>query len=252
MMLPTLQIGPIALPLPALIILAGIWFSLDLIERGARLQSTESKHVYDLAFVALIAGLITARLSYMLQYPSAFIANPLSILSINSNLLDLFGGGAGALIAMLIFIQRKSMSFWDTLDSLTPGLAFFTVALPLANFASGTAFGAPTTLPWGVPLWGAMRHPVQIYQALTSLGILWYVWPGRLKVTFPKGGLFFRFTAMSAATRLFLEAFRGDSILIINGIRLPQVIAWLILAASFWVIHKMDVPDSSFTNAKVS
>ncbi|KPV54953.1 hypothetical protein SE17_00645 [Kouleothrix aurantiaca] len=45
---------------------------------------------------------------------------------------------------------------------------------------SGEAFGLPTSMPWGVPLFGTIRHPTQIYFALTaliSLGIL--VWLAR-------------------------------------------------------------------------
>jgi len=43
---------------------------------------------------------------------------------------------------------------------------------------------------------------------------------------------FLLFAALTAGARLFLEAFRGDSTLILGGLRLAQVIAWVMLAAT--------------------
>ncbi len=51
------------------------------------------------------------------------------------------------------------------------------LAVPLANLASGDAFGAPSSLPWAIELWGAARHPVQIYEAVAAGLILWVCRP---------------------------------------------------------------------------
>jgi prolipoprotein diacylglyceryltransferase len=45
--------------------------------------------------------------------------------------------------------------------------------------------------------------------------------------------LFLAFIALTAGSRLFLEAFRGDSVVIIGGLRSAQIAAWLVLAAAF-------------------
>ncbi|HQU35483.1 MAG TPA: hypothetical protein PLR65_02745, partial [Anaerolineales bacterium] len=47
------------------------------------------------------------------------------------------------------------------------------------------------------------------------------------------GVLFLNFTALTAGARLFLEAFRADSTLILGGVRLAQVVAWLALTIVF-------------------
>ena len=99
----------------------------------------------------------------------------------------------------------------------------------LSHLAAGTAFGSPTILPWGIDLWNATRHPTQIYELLASLLTFSLLW-------FPKrdlrpGILFLSFTAWTAGWRLFLEAFRGDSILVFGEFRLAQVVAWMMLAA---------------------
>jgi prolipoprotein diacylglyceryltransferase len=53
----------------------------------------------------------------------------------------------------------------------------------------------------------------------------------------PPGILFLNFSALTAGARLFLEAFRGDSALMFGGLRLAQVIAWIVLALVL-IIHE--------------
>jgi phosphatidylglycerol:prolipoprotein diacylglycerol transferase len=114
------------------------------------------------------------------------------------------------------------------------------VAAGLANLAAGSAFGKPTSLPWGILLWGEMRHPAQIYETLAAVALLVLFWPARQYFLTWKAGVYFlTFTASSAAVRLFLEAFRGDSFLTDNGFRVAQLLAWAILAISLLAIHRI-------------
>ena len=87
-------------------------------------------------------------------------------------------------------------------------------------------------MPWGIELWNATRHPTQIYELIASLlvcGLIWF-----RKMDSLPGSDFLLFAALMAGTRLFLEAFRGDSTLVLGGIRLAQVIAWLVLAIALF------------------
>ena len=236
-MLPTLQVGPLAVPVPALLVLLGIWLGLSLAERAAPRYGVDPNHLYNLVLIALVGGLVGARLAYALRYPALFAGRPLDLLSRDLALLDPLGGVAIALIAALVYAQRRQMPFWSTLDALTPGLAVMGVALGLSHLASGSAFGSPSNLPWAIELWGAPRHPVQVYETILAALILVAVWPakGWIRPTRP-GMLFLSFTALSALSRLFLEAFRGDSTLWFDGLRSAQIIAWLVLAASLWLL----------------
>jgi prolipoprotein diacylglyceryltransferase len=108
--------------------------------------------------------------------------------------------------------KEGSLPLWSTLDALTPFFAVFALGLGLAHLASGSAFGKETTLPWGIELWGAVRHPSQVYEILASLLILGLLWFQRADA---RPGLhFLTFAALtSGCASLFLEAFRGDSTL---------------------------------------
>ncbi|MDH5507732.1 MAG: prolipoprotein diacylglyceryl transferase, partial [Anaerolineae bacterium] len=147
------------------------------------------------------------------------------------------------LVSGLIYGQRKGLRLRPTLDALTPVLAVLAIALAMANAASGKAFGAASELPWAIQLWGAMRHPTQIYQLLAAGWIAWCVAPSRTENQQPEGTLFTKFVIYSAAAHLFLEAFRGDSILLPNGWRSTQVLAWSILAIGLWAYGRLQYPN---------
>jgi phosphatidylglycerol:prolipoprotein diacylglycerol transferase len=125
-------------------------------------------------------------------------------------------------IISVIYAQRKGLPFWPTLDSLTPSLALFAVFVGAAHLSSGDAFGAETQVPWAIELWGARRHPSQIYEILASALIFLGIWRIRMRAEFP-GFLFLLWLGMTAAGRLLLEGFRGDSVIVFGSLRSAQL-----------------------------
>jgi prolipoprotein diacylglyceryltransferase len=241
-MFPILQVGPLAIQTPGLAILLGLWIGLTVAERFAGENKVNPDKIYNLTLVAMIFGIGGARLVYAARFPAAFSANPASLVSLNPGLLDLAGGIFTGLIAAVIYGQRTNLPFWRTLDALTPALAVGNIAIGLSQLAAGTAYGAPTDLPWGIPLWGANRHPSQVYNILAGVIILALAWPARpwhksLRKT--PGASFLVFLSLTAGAHLFLEAFRGESAILPNGIRIAQVISWVILGASLWGFNRL-------------
>ena len=243
-MLPFLNIFGAAIAFPPLVILAGLWFGATLADKHASKDRFAPETIFNLIFTAFAAYIIGVRLGYAAQNPSAFSQDPISLVSRNFGLFDPLSGAAVALIAALIFGQRKQLRLLPTLEALTPAFAVFMLALPLANFASGNAYGAPSQLPWAVELWGLARHPVQLYEAAAAGLIVWLVWPGKREA--PLDGIpFLQFFAYSSLARLLFEAFRGSSPILFLDLRLAQVIAWTLLAGSLWGIYKLKQPSSS-------
>jgi phosphatidylglycerol:prolipoprotein diacylglycerol transferase len=102
--------------------------------------------------------------------------------------------------------------------------------------ASGDAFGAETTLPWAIELWGAQRHPTQIYEVLAAGLIFWLIWEIRRK-TPVAGALFLTWVALTALSRLAIEAFRGDSIIAFGSLRSAQLGSLVILVVALIGMH---------------
>jgi len=235
-MLPVLQIGPLAIQTPGLILLLALWFGLLLSEKLARIeQKVDPNSIYNLVFTSLISGIIGARLFYAAQSLDIFIQQPLSLFSLNTTMLDLMGGLVTAGICSLIFAQRQKLSLWPTLDALTPLFCVMAIAIGLAHFASGDAFGTPARLPWSVYLWGEYRHPTQLYETVLALIVAILVWPRYRKGAFA-GFRFLLFVVLIAIGRIFLETFRGDSTMIFGSLREAQIFAWAVLALALSLI----------------
>ncbi len=238
-MFPIVQIGPVALQIPGLVLLVGLWIGLTLSERRARRRGEDPGHVYNLVFISLITGVIGARLSYAATYPNAFTTNPRSLVSLNPGLLDPLAGVLIAAAAAAIYLFRKNLPLWSTLDALTPLFAVMGIAIGISHFASGSAFGISTQVPWGIQLWGATRHPTQIYEIiLATFTLIAIMFLDRTSWSLTPGNIFLSFISLSAVSRLFLEAYRGDSILLDSGFRIAQVISWLLLAACLVLLGK--------------
>lgn len=237
-MLPILNIGPLAIQLPGLILLVSIWLGLSIAEKGSLRRGIHPDQLYMLVMISVGAGLLGARLSFVLQNPQAFLSDPWSIVSPNPGLLDPIGGAAAGFLGALVYGQRKGMPLWSTLDALSPLWAAVALALPLANLSSGAGFGSPADLPWAIDLWGAKRHPTQVYEALAAGGILIHLMTSKALRSLPGGVVFWYFVVLTASARLVLEFFRGDSVTLAGGLRLPQVLAWLVLFIALWQLRK--------------
>ena len=229
-MFPVLQVGSLAIAVPGLALLMGVWVALWLAEKEATRLTLNADAVYRLAFGALVAGLIGARLAYVARYLGVYTSDPLGIFSLNAVTLAPAEGALIGIAAAFIYGARRQLPLRATLDALAPALAALAVAVAVAHAASGDAFGTPAQLPWSVYLWGEYRHPTQVYELIAALGVLGLAWRARARGLFP-GFNFLLVVALLAAARIFLEAFRGDSLLITGGWRTAQVVGLVVLAA---------------------
>jgi phosphatidylglycerol:prolipoprotein diacylglycerol transferase len=216
-----------------ILLVAALWIGLALAEKRSERHGVSKEQLNNLAFYSLLGFILGGRLLFALSNLSAFASSPLSIFSPNPDLFDPISGLIAAILVGFIYGQRQKLQLWNTLDAITPIFAILTIGLSLAHLAAGTAFGSPTTLPWGIDLWNATRHPSQVYELLASLLIFGWLW--FRKTDSPSGLIFLTFAALTAGARLFLEAFRGDSVLVFGEFRLAQIAAWAVLAVVFFV-----------------
>ena len=231
-------------PRHLILMLAALWLGLSLAEKRVARNAISKDSLSNIVYYSVLGYVIGGRVLFVIANLSAFVESPLSVFSINPDLFDTTGALVAGILVGFIYGQRQKLPLWSTLDALTPLFATLAIGLSLLHLAAGTAFGSPTDLPWGIDLWNARRHPSQIYELIAALIIFGVVW-FRKGESLP-GSEFLLFTALTAVSHLFLEAFRGDSILILGGIRLGQVIAWLILAFAFFAresIRSVNNPD---------
>ncbi len=226
-------------PRDLILLVIAAWLGLTLSEKRSARHGVNVEVLNNLILIGLTAYILGGRLFFAAEHLGAFAHSPLSLISLNIASFDMWGASAAALIAGLAYGQHKKLPLWHGLDALTPFFASLAVGLGFLHLASGAAFGRETNLPWGIDLWGARRHPTQVYEILASLvtlGLLWF-----RKAESNPGNHFLSFVALTSAGRVVIESFRGDSTLVFGGLRLAQLIAWAVLGAS---LAGLELPKS--------
>ncbi len=227
-MFPYLRLGPFLLQMPLLALLIGFWVATTFIEREAVRLGLSKEKINNLIGYGLVGGILGARLVYAAQYASVYLANPLGLFSLSTSTLSPVGGFVIGIAAAALFAYRQKLPFRQTLDALTPGLSFFMIAIGASHLLSGNAYGAPSRVSWVMYLWSDYRHPSQLYEIFFALVIFTVVLPKMIPANAP-GVRFVQFVSLTAVARVFIEAFRGDSILWLDGYRAVQVMGLVVL-----------------------
>ena len=249
--IPVIHVGPVVLQLPGLIVLLGFWAALWVAARGAKTFGLRDDDVYNPGFYAAVAGILGARAWYVVAHWAAFAGDPLSIVSLNLSTLDAAGGLIFGVLVGTLYAWRKRLLSVRWLDVLTPGAAALLAAVSLSNLFSGEAYGSPTTLPWAIELWDMERHPTQIYEMLAMLAILAVLLIVLRRHPKP-GTATLLFVALYSGQRVFLEAFRGNSLLLPGGWRAAQVVGLLVLAVSLVMLARRSAASSEFRGSQLA
>ncbi|MFQ5421733.1 MAG: prolipoprotein diacylglyceryl transferase family protein, partial [Anaerolineae bacterium] len=171
-MYPAINIGSFVLPTAAFVDLGGGWFILGGGERTARLLKQDPEKMYGTAVSGVVAGLVGARLVFVLLFWSAFRQNLLGIVwPINSG-YNLWGGLFFGLAGAFFYARGKRLTPGQTLDVLAPGILLGLITISIADFLAGPGFGTLTRVPWAISQFSMRRHPVQIYEILLGVGVL--------------------------------------------------------------------------------
>jgi phosphatidylglycerol:prolipoprotein diacylglycerol transferase len=244
-MLPMLQIGPLNLQTPALVLLLAVWLGNILVERNLPTNSFLKNPLSDALLWSLVGAMVFARLGYSLAAPSTLMMNPLTIFSLNTYQLDLRSGVLGFFLALLIFAARKNLKIPELLDALAPFFLLIQIGLSLSTFLSGGVYGSTLSLPWAIYIGGAFRHPIQIYEVLLLgiPGLFFLRYQHRHNFFHNPGTGFLTMIAVSALVHVIVIPFRGDSgITFFATFRLEQVAAWLLLTTCLLIMRKMTNP----------
>jgi phosphatidylglycerol---prolipoprotein diacylglyceryl transferase len=244
-MFPIINIGPLAVQAAGLLLLVSFFLGSWLSGKFAKALTTNADAIENSILFGLIAGILGARIGFMLIYPQVLISNPLNLVSLTPSMLDASFGVLVGILTALIIAQKKHLPLWPTLDTLAPFFILIFTGIHLANYANGEAYGLPTQLPWGIQLWNAVRHPVQLYALiLAAVLFAWLSAHTRLFTStgFMRSGVLFNLVLAGLGfITLFTRAFIAEKVLLGN-IDFYQLIALLVLLGSFLLIYNRAYP----------
>lgn len=210
-MIPVLfSFGTIHLYSYGLSIALGVLLSLGLMRRRAQEEGfPKPDEVFDIAFTILVWGFLGARLFYVVQNFSYYMAEPLKIFAVWEGGLIFYGGALAACLGFGLTARKRKWPFWKTLDFLAPYGALTHAFGRLGCFLNGCCFGKSCELPWAVrfPELPYAVHPTQLYEALFDLVLFMFLIKRRKRVRFEGeiGLLYFMLYGIGRYTIEFLR-----------------------------------------------
>lgn len=190
--------------LVALGALAGSWVF------GRELEARGLGHASSLAAGGLIAGLVGAKLLWVVEH---FGEEPTFDLLTSRGGLSWFGGLVGGVGIGLLIVVYQRWPIVPLLASAAPAVAVGQALGRVGCFLVGDDYGLPTGLPWGVafprglPPTSTPVHPTQLYEAAFLAVLAWLLVRWRRHGT-SDPVLLGRYCVLAGAFRFALEFVR--------------------------------------------
>lgn len=208
-----------------------------------------SKSIDDMAFWVVLAGVLGARIYYIIFEWSRFAVNPWQVFQIWNGGLAIHGALIGGGLAVAYFAWRQKLPWLLYADIMSPGVLLAQAIGRWGNFFNSEAFGAPTSLPWKLFIPESNRpsgygefayyHPTFLYESLWNFtGFVILICLARQKeIAARRGMTFFAYIAWYSFGRFFIEGLRMDS-LYLGSLRVAQIVSavsfFLAICLIFW------------------
>lgn len=227
------SIGPLAVRWFGLLAVIGLGLAVWLTLRALGQQGLPRAAALDALAWGLPAGVLTARLVYVVGWWDYYLTHAADIWQLNIDGLSVWGGLVGGLAIAWARLRPRRDPQWRRrmLDAAAPYAALGIAVGRLGAFLDGYGQGLPSDLPWAtqyasplaaVPDFGVPRHPAQVYDALIALGLCAVLL--RLPRRLPAGSRLAAFAVLYGMTRLALGAVRLDPAFLF-GLQIEQILA---------------------------
>ncbi|MHB0884746.1 MAG: prolipoprotein diacylglyceryl transferase [Bacillota bacterium] len=172
---PMWPIGPFHINLYGLAMGLGLLVGLFIALSEARRRGEDEDAFTTAITVTVLAGLIGARLLYVLLNLGPYATEPAAVIRFWDGGLSLIGALVGGGVALYLTARGLKLRPAVALDAAAPAMA--------AGLAIGRVgcdlFGLPTTLPWAVSIAGQWVHPAQAYEIITDGLLFLWLWSKR-------------------------------------------------------------------------
>ncbi len=133
-----------------LMIALGVVAAIELARYRWRARGGDPDDIYAIAFWAVPAGLIGARLYHLATDWRTYQGHWIDALKIWNGGLGIPGGMAAGITVGRVVARRRGMRLPPALDAVVPALPLAQAIGRLGNWWNQELFGRPTDLPWGL------------------------------------------------------------------------------------------------------
>ena len=206
----------------------GILLAYLFCSRMAKDYDLDKENILDVILAGLPGAIICARLYYVIFEWEQYKDDLLSVFKIWEGGIAIYGAIIGAVISTYIYCRIKKIKVTKLLDVGAFGLLIGQITGRWGNFVNAEAYGAQTSLPWGMELLnqGICVHPTFFYESLWNIGVFLFLWLFYRKKQKFSGEIFLAYIAGYGAGRLWIEGLRADS-LYLGPLRISQIVALL-------------------------
>ncbi len=217
------------------------YYFLNLNRRYAKLSADQ---VSTLLVIGIVAGIIGARIFYVVQFWDSYKDNLFRIVRIDQGGLVFYGGFLLTMLAIFVYCRKAKLDFVRVLDLFAPPLALAHACGRIGCFLNGCCYGKPTGLFWGVvypagshpaeQYPGMALHPVQLYEAGAQVALFFLYF--RLVRHAKRGVAMASYLTCYGILRFLNELLRGDNPKVFNLFTPAQLIGLAIIPAGIGLL----------------
>lgn len=262
-----------------IVIVTGMMIAIWIAQREAKRTGQNPEQYLDLAMIGIAAGILGARIYYVIFAWDYYKDDLLSIFNIRQGGLAIYGGIIGACIAVVIYSRKKKQNFSLLMDTASMSIVFGQIMGRWGNFFNREAFGDYTNNLFAMQLpVSAVRaneitqkmwdhvvtvngveyiqvHPTFLYESLWNVGVLLFLFWFRKRKKF-NGEVFLMYLIGYGLGRIWIEGLRTDQLLLpVVGLPVSQLLSGcLVVGCTILVVWKRKnyhpVGDSPFLRIK--
>jgi len=247
--LPEIHLGPITLQT------FGICFALGFLAAGALVARRFDEigkprdWAYEMAFAALVGGLVGSRLDYVIQNWDSASDDLLGTLFGGTGLVWL-GGAIGGALAVILWARWRGFLELRMFDVAAPALALgYAIGRVGCQLSGDGDYGRATDLPWGMAYpEGTVRtlqevHPTPVFETLAMGLVALALWNLRDRVR--PGGLFALYLVLAGAERLLIEFIRRNDDFVLGLTEAQLISSLMVLGGLYWLARLRSGPPDA-------
>lgn len=246
-----------------IVIVTGMMIAIWIAQREAKRTGQNPEQYLDLAMIGIAAGILGARIYYVIFAWDYYKDDLLSIFNIRQGGLAIYGGIIGACIAVVIYSRKKKQNFSLLMDTASMSIVFGQIMGRWGNFFNREAFGDYTNNLFAMQLpVSAVRaneitqkmwdhvvtvngveyiqvHPTFLYESLWNVGVLLFLFWFRKRKKF-NGEVFLMYLTGYGLGRIWIEGLRTDQLLLpVVGLPVSQLLSGcLVVGCTILVVWK--------------
>lgn len=225
-----------------ILISCGILLGIIIAKYTCRVKQVDYNRFFDVVIISLVAGIIGARLYYVIFKISYYSKHVDEIIKIRNGGLAIHGGLLFGFLAAIIYIKRHELNFLKLADAAAPCIIIAQGIGRWGNFFNQEAYGNlvsyefishfPKFIQKGMFIDGVYYNPTFLYESLWNFSvfiILMFI----IRKSRRDGLCFFTYIGLYSIGRYMIEGMRSDS-LMLGPLKVAQIVSIIGIAA--WLV----------------